>query len=43
MTLALKLSNLSKSFPVGKPLFGPPKGLVRAVRPIAPAAASRLT
>lgn len=34
MTLALKLTNLSKTFPVGKPWFGPPKAMVRAVRPI---------
>ncbi|MGB8622094.1 MAG: oligopeptide/dipeptide ABC transporter ATP-binding protein [Paracoccaceae bacterium] len=34
MSLALKLSHLSKTFPVGKPLFGKPKGLVRAVRPM---------
>jgi oligopeptide/dipeptide ABC transporter ATP-binding protein len=34
MTAALRLENLSKTFPVGKPLFGPPKALVRAVRPV---------
>ncbi len=34
MTLALKLTNISKTFPVGKPWFGPPRALVRAVRPI---------
>ena len=34
MTSALKLSDLSKTFPVGKPLFGPPKAMVRAVRPV---------
>ncbi|MGC9418608.1 MAG: ABC transporter ATP-binding protein [Rhodovulum sp.] len=34
MTLALKLDKLSKTFPVGKPLFGSPKALVRAVRPV---------
>jgi len=34
MTLALKLDGLSKTFPVGKPLFGAPRALVRAVRPI---------
>ncbi|MDN5787410.1 ABC transporter ATP-binding protein [Pseudorhodobacter sp.] len=33
MTEALKLTGLSKSFPVGKRLFGPPKAMVRAVRP----------
>lgn len=34
MTTALKLTGLSKSFPVGKRLFGPPKALVRAVQPL---------
>ncbi|MDG4647190.1 ATP-binding cassette domain-containing protein [Roseibacterium sp. SDUM158017] len=34
MTEALKLTALSKSFPVGKRLFGPPRALVRAVRPL---------
>ncbi len=34
MTIALHLDEVSKSFPVGKRLFGPPKGLVRAVRPV---------
>ncbi len=34
MTAALKLDNLSKTFPVGKPLFGPPKFTVKAVRPV---------
>ncbi|MBC56477.1 MAG: peptide ABC transporter ATP-binding protein [Confluentimicrobium sp.] len=34
MTDALKLTELSKSFPVGKPLFGKPKAIVRAVRPV---------
>ncbi|MHC0053485.1 ABC transporter ATP-binding protein [Actibacterium sp. D379-3] len=34
MSIALKLTNLSKSFPAGKPLFGKPKALVRAVRPV---------
>ncbi|MBN2906593.1 MAG: ATP-binding cassette domain-containing protein [Rhodobacteraceae bacterium] len=34
MTLALRLDNLSKTFTVGKPLFGKPKALVRAVRPM---------
>ncbi len=33
MTLALKTTDLAKTFPVGKPLFGPPKALVHAVRP----------
>ena len=33
MTLALKTEDLAKTFPVGKPLFGPPKALVHAVRP----------
>ena len=31
MTDAIKLTGLSKSFPVGKRLFGPPKGIVHAV------------
>ena len=34
MTTALKLTDLSKTFPVGKRLFGPAKGLVRAVQPL---------
>lgn len=34
MSEALKLTNLSKSFPVGKGLFGPPKFMVHAVRPL---------
>jgi peptide/nickel transport system ATP-binding protein len=34
MTPALRLDGVSKSFPVGKRLFGAPKGLVRAVRPV---------
>ncbi|MEM6322712.1 MAG: oligopeptide/dipeptide ABC transporter ATP-binding protein [Pseudomonadota bacterium] len=34
MTQALKLTGLSKAFPVGKRLFGPPRALVRAVQPV---------
>ncbi|MDF0601886.1 ATP-binding cassette domain-containing protein [Psychromarinibacter sp. C21-152] len=34
MSLALQLDDLSKTFPVGKPLFGPAKAHVRAVRPV---------
>ena len=34
MTEALRLTELSKSFPVGKPLFGPPKARVHAVRAV---------
>ncbi|MDJ0825845.1 MAG: ATP-binding cassette domain-containing protein [Rhodobacter sp.] len=34
MTAALRLTDLSKTFPVGKPLIGAPKAHVRAVRPI---------
>jgi len=34
MTPALRLTDLSKSFPVGKPLIGAPKAHVRAVRHI---------
>ncbi|MDJ1014956.1 MAG: ATP-binding cassette domain-containing protein [Paracoccaceae bacterium] len=34
MTAALRLTDLSKTFPVGKPLLGPPKAHVRAVRPV---------
>lgn len=34
MTEALKLTGLSKSFPVGKRLFGSPKGMVHAVEPL---------
>lgn len=34
MTEALKVSALTKTFPVGKRLVGPPKALVRAVQPL---------
>lgn len=34
MTDALKLTNLSKSFHVGKTLFGPPRAMVHAVQPL---------
>ncbi|KAA2313834.1 ATP-binding cassette domain-containing protein [Pseudooceanicola sediminis] len=34
MSDVLKLERLSKSFPVGKRLFGAPKGVVHAVRPV---------
>ncbi len=34
MTEALKVTALSKTFPVGKRLFGPPKAHVRAVQPL---------
>ncbi|MGH1331049.1 MAG: ABC transporter ATP-binding protein [Paracoccaceae bacterium] len=34
MSIALKLSELSKTFPVGKRLFGPPRAFVRAVQPV---------
>ena len=34
MSLALRLENLSKSFVVGKRLFGAPKGHVHAVHPV---------
>ena len=34
MTEVLKLQNLSKAFPVGKRLFGAPKGTVHAVQPL---------
>ncbi|MBD3676864.1 MAG: ATP-binding cassette domain-containing protein [Rhodobacteraceae bacterium] len=34
MTAALKLSGLSKTFPVGKRLLGPPRAFVRAVQPV---------
>ncbi|MGR3321263.1 MAG: ABC transporter ATP-binding protein [Pseudooceanicola sp.] len=34
MTEALKLTNLSKAFPVGKRLFGAPRGIVHAVQPV---------
>ena len=34
MTDALKLTGLSKSFPVGKRLLGPPKAMVHAVQPV---------
>lgn len=34
MTAALKLTGLSKTFPAGKRMFGPPRALVRAVLPL---------
>lgn len=34
MSEALKVTALTKAFPVGKRLFGPPKALVRAVQPL---------
>ncbi|MEM9248189.1 MAG: oligopeptide/dipeptide ABC transporter ATP-binding protein [Pseudomonadota bacterium] len=34
MTEALKVTGLTKAFPVGKRLFGPPRALVRAVQPL---------
>jgi len=34
MTTALKLTGLSKVFPVGRRMFGPPRALVRAVLPL---------
>ena len=34
MSDALKLTGLSKSFPVGKRLFGPPRAMVHAVEPL---------
>lgn len=34
MTLALRLTGLSKDFPVGKRLFGPPRAVVHAVQPV---------
>lgn len=34
MTTALKLTGLSKVFPVGKRMFGPPRAMVRAVQPL---------
>lgn len=34
MTQALKITGLTKTFPVGKRLFGPPRALVRAVQPL---------
>jgi len=34
MTDALKVTGLAKAFPVGKRLFGPPKGIVQAVHPL---------
>ncbi|MEM1361793.1 MAG: oligopeptide/dipeptide ABC transporter ATP-binding protein [Pseudomonadota bacterium] len=34
MTAALEITDLSKSFPVGRRLFGPPKGMVHAVQPL---------
>lgn len=34
MITALKLTELSKVFPVGKRMFGPPRALVRAVQPL---------
>ena len=35
MTDALKVTNLSKTFPVGRRLLGPPRAQVRAVQPLA--------
>jgi oligopeptide/dipeptide ABC transporter ATP-binding protein len=34
MTAALRLTDLSKSFPIGRPLFGPPRDQVHAVRSV---------
>lgn len=34
MTTALRIENLSKTFDVGRQLFGPPRAQVRAVRPL---------
>ncbi len=34
MTEALKVTDLSKSFPMGRRLLGPPKAMVHAVRPL---------
>jgi oligopeptide/dipeptide ABC transporter ATP-binding protein len=34
MSIALRMSELSKTFPVGKRLFGPPRAHVRAVQPV---------
>lgn len=34
MTTALKLTEISKVFPVGKRMFGPPRALVRAIQPL---------
>jgi peptide/nickel transport system ATP-binding protein len=34
MTAALKLTDVSKSFPVGRRLLGGPRGIVNAVRPV---------
>lgn len=34
MTIALRLTELTKTFEVGKRLIGPPKGRVRAIQPI---------
>ncbi|SPF81714.1 ABC transporter ATP-binding protein [Pseudoprimorskyibacter insulae] len=34
MTTALAITDLTKDFPVGKRLFGPPRGVVHAVRPV---------
>lgn len=34
MTTALRIANLSKTFDVGRRLFGPPRAQVRAVRPL---------
>ncbi len=34
MTEALKVTALTKTFPVGKRLFGPPQALVRAIQPL---------
>jgi peptide/nickel transport system ATP-binding protein len=34
MSAVIRLTGLAKTFPVGKPLFGPPRGQVRAVLPV---------
>lgn len=34
MSAALRLTDLSKTFPIGRRLFGPPRGHVHAVRPV---------
>jgi peptide/nickel transport system ATP-binding protein len=34
MSIALRLTELTKTFEVGKRLIGPPKGLVRAIQPV---------
>ncbi|WP_377511666.1 ABC transporter ATP-binding protein [Octadecabacter sp. R77987] len=34
MSIALKLTELSKAFPIGKRLFGPPRAVVHAVQPL---------